>query len=184
MLAQRWAEGKRRLLIITPANLRKQWHQELSEKFGLPCRILESRSYRDAVQQGTLRPFESDASLVICSHQFARSKADDVRATPWDLVVRDEAHRLRIEHPEYVPDFVAETDDAVMMLEVKARNEVDDSIVLAKRDAAEQWCRHATEYSVKHGGKPWRYGLIAHDLIADNMSVDALILATTSTSTR
>ncbi len=60
---------------------------------------------------------------------------------------------MGIEHPEYVPDFVAEVDDAVMMLEVKARNELDDPTVLAKRDAAEQWCRHATEYSVKHGGK-------------------------------
>lgn len=26
VIAQRWAERKRRILIITPANLRKQWH--------------------------------------------------------------------------------------------------------------------------------------------------------------
>lgn len=45
VLSQKWAERKRRILIITPSNLRKQWHQELTEKFFLPCAILESKSY-------------------------------------------------------------------------------------------------------------------------------------------
>lgn len=45
VLSQRWAERKRRILVITPSNLRKQWHQELTEKFFLPCRILETKSY-------------------------------------------------------------------------------------------------------------------------------------------
>src|SRR5512137_1797409 len=44
VLSQKWAERKRRILVITPSNLRKQWHQELQEKFFLPCRILETRS--------------------------------------------------------------------------------------------------------------------------------------------
>src|SRR5207245_11803372 len=55
VLSQRWAERKRRILVITPANLRKQWHQELREKFFLPCVILESRSYNAAVGQGNFR---------------------------------------------------------------------------------------------------------------------------------
>jgi ERCC4-related helicase len=95
VISQRWAERKRRILVITPANLRKQWHQELSEKFFLPCRILESRSYKEAAKQGNLRPFQDEGNVVICSYQFARGKAADVRAVPWDLVVIDEAHRLR-----------------------------------------------------------------------------------------
>lgn len=45
VIAQRWAERRRRILIITPSNLRKQWHQELGEKFFLPCEIVEARSY-------------------------------------------------------------------------------------------------------------------------------------------
>src|SRR5438094_5636733 len=53
VLSQKWAERKRRLLVITPANLRKQWHQELSEKFFLPCDILESRSYNQLVREGS-----------------------------------------------------------------------------------------------------------------------------------
>src|SRR3954468_18746225 len=57
VLSQKWAERKRRLLVITPANLRKQWHQELTEKFFLPCRILEAKSYNDAIRRGSFQPF-------------------------------------------------------------------------------------------------------------------------------
>ena len=95
VIAQKWAERKRRILIITPANLRKQWHQELQEKFFLPCTILETRSYNEAVRKGNHHPFEPGHSVVICSYQFARSKAVDLRATRWDLVTIDEAHHLR-----------------------------------------------------------------------------------------
>jgi ERCC4-related helicase len=94
VLSQKWAERKRRILVITPSNLRKQWFQELAEKFFLPCRILEAKSYNAAIRQGRFRPFEA-AEIVICSYQFARGKAADVHAMPWDLVVIDEAHRLR-----------------------------------------------------------------------------------------
>ena len=94
VISQHWAERHRRILIITPANLRKQWHQELQEKFFLSSIILESKPYNEAIKNGNFRPFESD-KIVICSYQFARSKATDVNAMPWDLVVIDEAHRLR-----------------------------------------------------------------------------------------
>ena len=94
VLSQKWAERKRRILVITPSNLRKQWYQELTEKFFLPCRLLEAKSYNAAIKQGQFRPFEA-TEIVICSYQFAKSKAADIHAHPWDLVVIDEAHRLR-----------------------------------------------------------------------------------------
>jgi adenine-specific DNA-methyltransferase len=94
VLSQKWAERKRRILIIVPANLRKQWHQELTEKFFLPCRILETKSYKAAVRDGQSNPFQS-THVVICSYQFARKQSDDVAQIPWDLAVIDEAHRLR-----------------------------------------------------------------------------------------
>ena len=78
------------------------------------------------------------------------------------------------DHPEYQPDFVAETADTIYMLEPKARNEMEDSIVLAKRDVAVTWCSNATDFALKHGGKPWKYALIPHDLIADNRSLASL----------
>ena len=94
VLSQKWAERKRRVLVITPSNLRKQWHQELQEKFFLPCRILETKSYNDLVRKGDIHPFEGD-DIVICSYQFAQKKAIEIRQIRWDLVVIDEAHRLR-----------------------------------------------------------------------------------------
>ena len=95
VISQKWAERKRRILVITPSNLRKQWHQEMGEKFFLPCAILETRSYNAAIKQGNFRPFEQTDTVVICSYQFARNRAADVHAVAWDLVVIDEAHRLR-----------------------------------------------------------------------------------------
>lgn len=94
VLSQKWAERKRRILVITPSNLRKQWYQELTEKFFLPCRILETKSYNATIRAGNLRPFEG-ADIVICSYQFAKGKADSIVSIAWDLVVIDEAHRLR-----------------------------------------------------------------------------------------
>jgi len=95
VLSQKWAERKRKLLVIAPANLRKQWHQELQEKFFLPCRILETKSYNDLIKKGQFRPLEPGNFIVICSYQFARSKASDIANCSWDMVVIDEAHRLR-----------------------------------------------------------------------------------------
>lgn len=93
VIAQRRAERRRKILIITPANLRKQWHQELQDKFGLTGIILESKNY-NALRKNQANPFIQEA-LIICSYQFAKSKADDIQRINWDLVVLDEAHRLR-----------------------------------------------------------------------------------------
>ena len=95
VIAQRWAERRRRILLIVPASLRKQWMQELSDKFGIPARILESKGYRELVKQGHRRPFEIEDQIVIASYEFGALKADDLAKSSWDLVVFDEAHRLR-----------------------------------------------------------------------------------------
>lgn len=92
VLAQKWTEGKRRILIITPASLRKQWAQELEEKFFPPSLILEAKNYNWMVKDETPRPFEQKA-LAICSFQFAARHAEKLMIIPWDLVVMDEAHR-------------------------------------------------------------------------------------------
>src|SRR3984957_15221519 len=59
VLSQKWAERKRRILIITPSNLRKQWYQEMQEKFFLPSIILETKSYNSSIKEGNFRPFEA-----------------------------------------------------------------------------------------------------------------------------
>jgi superfamily II DNA or RNA helicase len=94
LLSQRWAERKRKLLVIMPANLRKQWNQELADKFHLPSMIMEARSFNEAIRAGNLNPFQQ-SEIVLCSYQFARTKEPYLRQVAWDLVVIDEAHRLR-----------------------------------------------------------------------------------------
>lgn len=95
VISQRWAERRRRILIIVPANLRKQWHQELQDKFSLQGLILEAKSYNAIRKQERQNPFLMPSGPVICSYQFAKAKAKDIKEIEWDLVVLDEAHRLR-----------------------------------------------------------------------------------------
>ena len=94
ILCQHWAERRRRLLVVCPASIRKQWSLELEEKFNLPTTILDSIGYRRAQAGGNPAPFLADG-IVITSLNFASTMQADVRAVPWDLVVIDEAHKLR-----------------------------------------------------------------------------------------
>ena len=96
ILSQKWAERKQKLLIIAPSNLRKQWNQELWDKFFLPSVILETKSFNQAIKLDKPNPFlQEEPAIVICSYQFARNKEYYLRRVEWDLVVIDEAHRLR-----------------------------------------------------------------------------------------
>lgn len=83
--------------------------------------------------------------------------------------------KMDVEYHDYVPDFVAETTGKIYMLEAKARNEMTDADVLAKKDAAILWCTHATTHAISNGGKPWIYLLIPHDAIAENMTLGGLV---------
>ena len=95
ILSQQWAERKRTLLIIAPSNLRKQWNRELADKFYLPSSILETKSFNAAIKGGNLNPFDQKDNILICSFHFAKNKAPYLQHIKWDLVIIDEAHRLR-----------------------------------------------------------------------------------------
>ncbi|MBM3460213.1 MAG: DEAD/DEAH box helicase, partial [Armatimonadetes bacterium] len=75
IISQLWAERKRRILVIAPAILRKQWAQELADKFYLPSLVLEAREH-GALRKAGQHPFEPADSVVLCSYQFARAQAD------------------------------------------------------------------------------------------------------------
>lgn len=94
VISQQWAQRNRKILIIAPATLRKQWSMELAEKFFLPSLILESKNYKQIISSEYRNPFDAD-SVVICSYQFAKKQIKDVERVDWDLVVIDEAHKLR-----------------------------------------------------------------------------------------
>lgn len=76
---------------------------------------------------------------------------------------------------EYQPDFVAEMDDGIVMLEVKMATQMLEKDVLAKRDVAIQWCGWASDHARTYGGKPWHYALIPHDAIAGNVTIEFLL---------
>jgi len=93
VLCQYWSERRRRLLVICPASLRKQWALELKEKFNLPAVVLDAKTWRDTLkkEQSPLR----QKTVIILSYHFANRIRDELKANAWDLVVIDEAHKLR-----------------------------------------------------------------------------------------
>lgn len=93
VLCQYWSERKRRLLVICPASLRKQWALELEEKFNLPSVVLDAKTWRDTIKKGQ-SPLNQKA-IIILSYNYANRIRDDLKAIAWDLVVIDEAHKLR-----------------------------------------------------------------------------------------
>jgi adenine-specific DNA-methyltransferase len=95
VIAQRWAERRRHILLIVPAFLRKQWEQELRDKFFLPVKILDSKKLKESQSAGELNPFNTNNHIVICSYSFAVDQSHYLKAVNWDLAVIDEAHRLR-----------------------------------------------------------------------------------------
>lgn len=96
VLCQYWAEKKRNLLVIGPASLRKQWALELEEKFNLPTAVLDARGWKRAVKEG--RNPLLDRKIVLVSFSYANRMREELKAVAWDLVVIDEAHKLRNAH--------------------------------------------------------------------------------------
>lgn len=99
VMAQYWAERQRRIIVVCPAVLRRQWAAELEEKFNLPSQVLDARTWKDQRKEGVVDPFDQQV-ISIVSYNFAARMSDKLRIIPWDLVVIDEAHRLRNAHQE------------------------------------------------------------------------------------
>lgn len=98
ILCQLWAERKRRLLVVCPASLRRQWQDELYDKFNLQADIIDAKSFRDLEKNhGQTNPFES-THIVITSYNYAAIQKDYLKTVQWDLVIMDEAHKLRNAH--------------------------------------------------------------------------------------
>lgn len=93
VLCQYWSERRRRLLVICPASLRKQWALELEEKFNLPAFVLDAKTWRDTIKKDQ-SPLHQKA-IIILSYNYANRIRDELKAIAWDLVVIDEAHKLR-----------------------------------------------------------------------------------------
>ena len=121
----------------------------------------------------------------LCSKQRFQSDAErklalilDREAQKWFKPAQGQfqiVYKAGIDHHDYIPDFVAETERVIYMLEPKARNEMTDADVLAKKDAAVTWCSRAATHAISNSGKPWTYVLIPHDAITENMTLGGLV---------
>ncbi|WP_298413070.1 DEAD/DEAH box helicase family protein [Janthinobacterium sp.] len=77
-------------------------------------------------------------------------------------------YKLGTEQPEYVPDFVAETNSTIYMVETKASGDINTHEVQAKASSAARWCRHASDHAIEVGSKPWKYLLVRHDEVVES----------------
>lgn len=93
ILCQFWSVGKRKIIVICPAAIRKQWGFELLEKFGIDNEILDSKNYNAYIQDGR-NPF-SNKKVIICSYNFAAKHKGEILQHGFDMAVVDEAHKLR-----------------------------------------------------------------------------------------
>ncbi|MEA1920557.1 MAG: SNF2-related protein [Campylobacterota bacterium] len=98
VLTQYWSERKRKIIIIAPSSLRKQWSMELKEKFFLDSFILDGKSYKEEVAKGNKNPFEQKDKILITSYQFASRHNEAMFLADFQLSVIDEAHKLRNYH--------------------------------------------------------------------------------------
>ena len=93
VLCQYWSVGKKKIIVVCPASLRKQWESELQDKFGIKSEILDTKNYNAYVRDGK-NPF-SPKRVVICSYNFAGKHKADILTHGFDLAIIDEAHKLR-----------------------------------------------------------------------------------------
>lgn len=116
-----------------------------------------------------IQKFQSDPE-----RRFAGILENDGDVLKWFKPAKGD-FAIRYSHDDcYEPDFVVETETAKFLCEPKNADEMTDPVVLAKADAAVTWCKHATNHAAENGGKPWRYLLIPHDQIQDQMTLAGL----------
>ncbi len=95
ILSQLWAEGRRSVLVIAPKSLRHQWQDELKNLFGLESSIIDTQSLRAIHKASGTDPFSARDKILITNEHFFNKHADKVKSIAWDLIVIDEAHKLR-----------------------------------------------------------------------------------------
>ena len=141
------------------------------------------RNYRDTVDDVSRIKQYLFGGFKKCLYQLQKFDSDSERrfsvilerdAIKWFKPAKGQFqvfYKLGTEQPEYVPDFVVETDEEILMAETKKRDDLKSPEVKAKAEAAVRWCRHASDYTAKVGGKPWKYLLVPHDEVVENRTL-------------
>ena len=109
-------------------------------------------------------------------HDFSFVLENDQKVLRWIRPAREQFNIYWSNGSKhYEPDFIVETDDAIFMVETKAANELSNEEVQMKKQAAEEYCRNASEFTAENGGKPWKYVLLSHDKVSRTASFEYLI---------
>ncbi len=98
VLTQYWSERKRKLIVIVPSSLRKQWSMELKEKFFLDSIIMDGKRYKEEIANGNSNPFIQKNRIVITSYHFSARNSEALYLAGFELAIIDEAHKLRNYH--------------------------------------------------------------------------------------
>lgn len=142
--------------------------------------------YRNSIAPNHLRKFIFTGYL---KSYYTEYKFDSKTEHDFSFVLENDEKVLRWLRPareqfniywsngsrRYEPDFIVETAETIYMIETKAANEVSNEEVLMKKQAAEEFCRNASEYTTVNGGKPWKYVLLPHDIVSRTASFDFLV---------
>ncbi|MBK8454481.1 MAG: DEAD/DEAH box helicase family protein [Thiofilum sp.] len=138
------------------------------------------RSYRETVNEVSKIKQMLFSGFTKCLYPQQKFDSDTERrfavilerdALKWFKPVKgqfDISYKQGAKIAEYIPDFVAETEQHLLMIETKAANELQSPEVLAKAQAAKEWCKHASDYASQHQAKAWKYLIIAHDQVQEN----------------
>jgi type III restriction enzyme len=116
-----------------------------------------------------IQKFDSDSE-----RRFAVILENDPEVLKWFKPAKGDFQIHYSQDRSYEPDFVVETKTAKFICEPKRANEMNDTTVVAKAEAAALWCEHATTHAKKHNTKPWTYLLIPHDQISEQMTLGGL----------
>lgn len=108
--------------------------------------------------------------------QFAVILEDDNAVLKWMRPAKKQFNIWwdKYSRQQYEPDFVVETTDCIYMAEIKMSSEIESEVVQLKAKAGKKYCVAATDFNAKHGGKPWKYLLIPHDVVKEGIFFDWL----------
>lgn len=117
--------------------------------------------------------FDSESEQI-----FAISLENDRKVIHWLRPTSDQfdlQYKYEGISHNYEPDFVVETEDTCYLVEVKRRSELNDGMVLAKKERGIKYCKIASQWCIANGHKPWKYMLVPHDQITTTTSFDSYV---------
>ena len=87
----------KRVLIIVPPNLLRQWQFELKTKFNEKFAIFTSATMKSADEQGDSDPWSNFDSVIVSQSwaAYSEDRRRSIAEIDWDLIIVDEAHHAR-----------------------------------------------------------------------------------------